>query len=82
MYFIPVESRPPAEADYVSNSTVVTFEPCNNQKCLDIEIIDDLRVEGYEVFNVSVVRSPGLDKRIRLANTERTIGIIDVDSRL
>ena len=82
MFFIRVESRPPAEADYVSNSTVVTFDQCDYHKCLDIEIINDLRVEQQELFNVSVVRSPDLNKRIKLANTERTIRIIDTDSRL
>ena len=65
--------------DYGNLSTIVMFEECDTQQCVDITIVDDEVLENVESFFVNLSRSPGLDSRIRLNPTGAEIEIIDND---
>ena len=67
-----------AGVDYVIFSKPVTFAACEDEGCVDIEIVDDDIVEDVEDFAVTLLRD-GLDKDIELGNALATIEIFDDD---
>ena len=71
-----------AGLDFVDMSRLFEFEPCNKQVCHNIAIIDDSEVENDEEFTINVMRPNGVNKKIKLMNSEKTITIVDTDSRL
>ena len=48
--------------------------------CLEIEIIDDTKLEDMEYFTVSLERFHGVNNKFVLKNLERNVTIIDMDS--
>ena len=60
---------------------MLTFEPCEDEQCITIRIMDDETLERREVFTVSLERPPGLTENIELVNTTRKVSIIDNDSK-
>ena len=71
-----------AGLDFVDMSRLFEFEPCVKQVCHNIAIIDDSEVENNEEFTINVLRSSGVNRRIKLMNSEKTITIVDTDGRL
>ena len=68
--------------DYGGESTVLMFDSCDVQSCLNISIIDDMVVEDLESFDITVGRAPGLDNRITLESVNGTVEITDNDGML
>ena len=71
-----------AGLDFVDMSRLFEFEPCVKQVCHNIAIIDDSEVESDEKFIINVLRSSGVNKKIKLMTSEKTITIVDTDGRL
>ena len=57
----------------------VRFSGCGIQRCVDITITDDSRVEQPQSFTVSLTRSPSTTSDIQLESDEMEITIIDDD---
>ena len=60
---------------------MVTFEPCEDEQCITIRIMDDETLEHHEVFTISLERPPGLTENIVLVNITKDVLIIDNDSK-
>ena len=58
---------------------IVTFEKCAKEACEYIILEDDRMVEMDETFYVTLARTPGLDERIRLYPTKKTVKILNDD---
>ena len=58
---------------------IMKFEKCSREECQYIIIIDDDMVERDETFHVTLERTPGLDKSIKLDPTEKRVKIISDD---
>ena len=72
-----------APDDYTAVDTTLSFSRCGRVTCVDIPIVDDLRVEEVrESFEVTLERTTGLNERITLGNSSATIEIDDNDAAL
>ena len=56
------------------------IDACEMRDCLEIEIIDDTKLENMEYFTVSLERFYGVNNKFILENLERNVTIIDTDS--
>ena len=65
-------------SDYREESTTVTFEPNENRKCFEIEILNDQLDEGTESFSVEIVSVPS-DSGTIIASPDTTIISIEDD---
>ena len=73
MYCFPV-----AQSDFNSTSGTLTFGPGALQQTITIPIINDLRVELNETFNVQLMNAP---LSITLNPAQATVTIIDDDGK-
>ena len=55
------------------------FHPCDHQKCVDINIVDDQAEEKTETFELTLERTSDLDNRISLRPVTALIEIRDND---
>ena len=60
-------------------STILMFEACERQRCVNVTIVDDDILEMTESFHVTLERTPGLDMRIRLDQVDGVVEITDDD---
>ena len=65
-----------AGLNFVAMSRLFEFEPCVKQVCHNIAIIDDNEVENDEEFTINVIRPIGVNRRIKLVNSVKTITIV------
>lgn len=63
--------------DYVANSTILTFAPCERQQCVNVTIVDDEIVELEESFSYSLERTS--DPRIHLEQETGEVVILDAE---
>ena len=69
-------------SDYRRETTTVTFQPNENRRCFEIEILNDQLDEGTESFSADIVSVP-TDSGVVIANPNRTmISIIDDDGKI
>ena len=61
--------------------STITFGACDNQKCVNISIIDDQEVEFPEYFRVILQGTPGLSKAVTLNQTDGEIWIYSANSK-
>ena len=67
--------------DYLNLSTILTFDTCDNQSCVNVAIVDDTVFEDDELFYISLARTSGLDDRITLDPILGSILIINIDGK-
>ena len=61
-------------------STILMFEACDKQRCVNVTIVDDDVLETVvESFTVTLERTPGLDSRITLRPVDGVVEITDND---
>ena len=78
---IPVSE--PDMRDYEPLSANLSFTQHQLKSCLDIEIVDDCRVEELkERFEVLMHRTPGLLSRIKLDVADSLVNIKDDDRKI
>ena len=68
--------------DFEILSDEVFIPECQRSMCMNVTIIDDTKVEGEEMFNVTLERSPALQGNVKVVRERSvaTITIIDKDS--
>ena len=69
----------PGDYDLVSTGTILAFDACDTQRCVEISIVDDVIVELTEPFFVTLERTTGLDRRIILYPIDAKVDITDND---
>ena len=67
--------------DYGAVSIVMMFDSCQVRSCVDISIVNDTILEDEEAFDVTLLRTIGLDSRIRLNPVDGVVVITDNDGR-
>ena len=65
--------------DYIAVDTVLTFGANDAESCVGVIIRNDSIQEHTEMFSVILERTPDLDDRVTLNNTEGIMSIIDDD---
>ena len=68
--------------DYEATDIVLSFKPCEKQKCVDVVIFDDTVEEEPESFSYHLTRTPNLDPRIELDPAIGTVVIISEGEQL
>ena len=68
-----------AHDDYGPLNALLTFETNEKEICVSVKIQDDLALEQVELFLVTLERTPDLDDRVILNNTQEIITIFDDD---
>ena len=68
--------------DYVPVTSILTFEECEREVCMDVPLINDIVLEDTEKFNVIMTKLPDTNERIKLEESERLYTIVDVDGKL
>ena len=53
------------------------FAECETRRCVNITIVNDAENEPVETFTVTLLRTPGLNSRIRLDPANEEITIVD-----
>ena len=66
--------------DYVSQTTILNFKPCNSVKCVDVTLKDDCEVEKIESFDILITTPSYVDERIIIESGTGRIFIVDDDS--
>ena len=67
-------------SDYESLSTILTFDACETQSCVNITIHEDMVLEENELFGITLEGIDGLDERIVLTPVKGQIDIRNADS--
>ena len=75
MNYVPTESP----MDYTALSTIMTFDECETQSCVNITIVDDLALEIVESLRITLNSTADLDGRITLDPVDGIIEIVDND---
>ena len=65
--------------DYLITNSTILLEPCQNEGCSHIEVIDDQLVENIELFTVSLTYKNSSEKPIIFSNETMDIIIDDDD---
>ena len=65
-------------ADYTTTASVLRFQPCDRNSCLQINIVNDTILEGEEYFTIHL-EEPQDPHRFRVMENERQIVIVDDD---
>ena len=68
--------------DYIPVEHNMTFESCSMRSCVEIFILEDTNVEIDEVFNITLGRTPELDRKIKLDLLDGQIQIMENDREL
>ena len=63
--------------DYSDVDTILNFDACKRKSCVNVSIVEDVVLEKIELFNVTLERTPGLDRKIELTPVNGGIEIID-----
>ena len=77
--FNPVSSHSPVGADYEAVTTTLTFNDSTPTQVVTIPILDDLIVENYESFDVTLTT---FDTAVILRSQTTHVTIRDNDSKL
>ena len=66
--------------DYEPLSTILKFDACETQSCVNITIHEDMVLEENELFGITLERTDDLDERIVLNPVKGQIDIENTDS--
>ena len=67
--------------NFVALTTILTFDTCVTEQCVNMSIIADSIDEPDVSFSYTITRVPGLDPRIILTPSAGKITILDDDGR-
>ncbi|QDT43126.1 Calx-beta domain protein [Gimesia alba] len=77
--FTIVDQTASNSTDYLFQSGTLTFNPGEQSKTIDIEILNDAIVEGFETFLVKLSNLQTTSPDVSLAKDEATVTIVDDD---
>ena len=66
--------------DYVAQTAILDFKPCDSVKCIDVATKDDCVVEELESIEIFLTTPSYVDERIKLFSGHGQIFINDNDS--
>ena len=75
-----LNSEPTEDFIKTDRRTRLRVGACEMRDCLNIQIVDDTRLEDVEYFTVSLERYHGVNSNFELENLERNVTIVDRDS--
>jgi hypothetical protein len=75
-----IDGTAASPVDFIANSATLTFDECETEQCMRVDIVNDNRGEAeIESFTVILQTTPNLDVRINLDPTNVVINIYDDD---
>ena len=75
-----LKSEPGKDYIRTDRTSRLRVDACATRDCLNIQIVDDTKLEDVEYFTVSLERYHGVNSNFELENLERNITITDMDS--
>ena len=68
--------------DYEGLSVLLEFAACETRQCVNVNIVDDFKIEQNENLFYAIERAPGLNPTIGLDPTPGEIVIVDNDGKI
>ena len=69
-----------SNVDFELTKSTLIFRACETSQCLNVNIINDNKLEGSEIFTVNLQKSDSLSTKFTVNPSSEIVTIVDDDS--